>query len=200
MPSSLVAKRPTYSGRELRSRLRCDRLNSGRVVGSLVLSVILFVLIPTWLLGNLFIAVFPPSNSATTSNPSKLNTTSQTSLNSQLSSATPTSPPAVGEATNNEVKAMVVAEEPKSVSPDRVSPNVAANSPSDVSGEAPTKQREPEFRLWTNSAGKTVEAKFVRFVGDKIELITIAGKPAVVSPSIFSAEDQEYLKQLHSQQ
>ena len=52
---------------------------------------------------------------------------------------------------------------------------------------------EEEFRTWTSSDGKKLEAKYLRKIGEKIKIVTNRGKEFTVPISRFSKEDQQYI-------
>jgi hypothetical protein len=53
-----------------------------------------------------------------------------------------------------------------------------------------------EFRKWTNNDGNSIEAKFVKFKGDKIEIRRKDGFTFTLEPKTLSEVDQNYLEQL----
>jgi internalin A len=55
---------------------------------------------------------------------------------------------------------------------------------------------EEPVRDWTNVRGKTIEARFTKFVGDKVEIVRADGQVFTVSPSIFSEDDRKSLNEL----
>ena len=55
---------------------------------------------------------------------------------------------------------------------------------------------EEPVRTWTDVKGKAIEARFTKFVGDKVEIVRADGRPFTVSPSIFSEGDRKYLDEL----
>ena len=55
---------------------------------------------------------------------------------------------------------------------------------------------EQEFRYWTNKEGKTIEAKFIRFAKDRIEIRRKDGLTFKMSPATLSEEDQKLLEEL----
>jgi len=52
---------------------------------------------------------------------------------------------------------------------------------------------EEDFRTWTSSDGKKMEAKYLRKIGEKIKIVTNRGKEYTVPLSRFSKEDQQYV-------
>ena len=52
------------------------------------------------------------------------------------------------------------------------------------------------MRTWTDLKGRTMEASFVMYLGDKIVIKRTDGREFTVSPALFSAADQEYLADL----
>ena len=52
---------------------------------------------------------------------------------------------------------------------------------------------EENFRTWTSSDGKKLEAKYLRKIGEKIKIGTSSGKEFTVPLSRFSKEDQQYV-------
>ncbi len=139
----------------------------GRAIDSLVLGTVFFILLPIWLLGNLFVAVFPAkstplvaldkqhANVIATSQPSTQSPTLDTPLLDDLSDASPTS-----EATANRSPAV------------------------------------PESRVWTRRAdGKTVQATLLRVAGDQVHLLTADGRELPVPLDVFADADHEYVQQ-----
>lgn len=55
---------------------------------------------------------------------------------------------------------------------------------------------EHDYRKWKNQEGKIIEAKFVKFNKDKVEIKRKDGFTFTISPNAFSQEDQEYLNEL----
>ena len=53
-----------------------------------------------------------------------------------------------------------------------------------------------DFRNWTNKDGNSIEAKFIKFKGDKIEIRRKDGFTFTLDPLTLSKEDQEYLTEL----
>ena len=51
------------------------------------------------------------------------------------------------------------------------------------------------IRIWTNSKGDKMEASLIRFKKDKIEIKRIDGRIFTLAPTIFSDEDQNYVKE-----
>jgi hypothetical protein len=52
------------------------------------------------------------------------------------------------------------------------------------------------MRTWNNAKGESMEASFVRFKKDKIEIKRNDGRTFILSPDTFSAEDQKYLSEV----
>jgi hypothetical protein len=52
---------------------------------------------------------------------------------------------------------------------------------------------EEDFRTWTSSGGKKLEAKYLSKIGEKIKIVTNRGKEFTVPLSRFSKEDQQYV-------
>ena len=52
---------------------------------------------------------------------------------------------------------------------------------------------EEDFRTWTSSDGKKLEAKYLRKIGEKIRIVTNRGKEFTIPLSRFSKEDQQYV-------
>ena len=52
---------------------------------------------------------------------------------------------------------------------------------------------EEDFRTWTSSDGKKLEAKYLRKIGEKIKIVTSSGKEFTVPLSRFTNEDQQYI-------
>ena len=52
---------------------------------------------------------------------------------------------------------------------------------------------EEDFRTWTSSDGKKLEAKYLRKIGDKIKIVTRSEIEFTVLLSRFSVEDQQYV-------
>ena len=52
---------------------------------------------------------------------------------------------------------------------------------------------EEDFRTWTSSDGKKLEAKYLQKIGEKIKIVTSSGKEFTVPLSRFSKEDQQYV-------
>ena len=50
-----------------------------------------------------------------------------------------------------------------------------------------------DFRTWTSSDGRKLEAKFVKRSGNKIKIVNSSGKEFVLSLSRLSKEDQQYV-------
>jgi hypothetical protein len=55
---------------------------------------------------------------------------------------------------------------------------------------------EQDYRKWKNQEGKIIEAKFVKFNKEKVEIKRKDGFTFTISPTAFSQEDQEYLTEL----
>ena len=53
-----------------------------------------------------------------------------------------------------------------------------------------------DFRNWTNKDGNSIEAKFIKFKGDKIEIRRKDGFTFTLDPLNLSKVDHDYLKQL----
>ena len=53
-----------------------------------------------------------------------------------------------------------------------------------------------DFRKWTNNDGSSIEAKFIKFKGDKIEIRRKDGFTFTLEPKTLSEVDQNYLEQL----
>jgi formylglycine-generating enzyme required for sulfatase activity len=51
-------------------------------------------------------------------------------------------------------------------------------------------------RTWTDLKGRTMEASFIKYSGDKIVIKRKDGRVFMVSPALFSARDQKYLADL----
>jgi hypothetical protein len=57
---------------------------------------------------------------------------------------------------------------------------------------------EEAVRTWTDLKGRTMEARFIKFTGDKMVIKRADGRSFTVSPAIFSPEDRKYLSDLKS--
>ena len=53
-----------------------------------------------------------------------------------------------------------------------------------------------EFRSWTNKDGNSIEAKFIKFKEEKIEIRRRDGFTFTLDPSTLSQDDQDYLAEL----
>jgi len=53
-----------------------------------------------------------------------------------------------------------------------------------------------DFRNWSNKDGNSIEAKFIKFKEEKIEIRRRDGFTFTLDPSTLSQEDQDYLKEL----
>tara|TARA_Y100001933_G_scaffold260022_1_gene311206 strand:- start:575 stop:1438 length:864 start_codon:yes stop_codon:yes gene_type:complete len=51
-------------------------------------------------------------------------------------------------------------------------------------------------RIWTDLQGRTIEASFIKFSGNKIVIKMKSGREYEVAPSLFTAGDQKYLSDL----
>jgi hypothetical protein len=57
---------------------------------------------------------------------------------------------------------------------------------------------EEAVRTWTDLKGRTMEARFIKFTGDKMVIKRADGRSFTVSSAIFSPEDRKYLSDLKS--
>ncbi|MDR1383563.1 MAG: hypothetical protein LBJ67_06935 [Planctomycetaceae bacterium] len=53
-----------------------------------------------------------------------------------------------------------------------------------------------DARIWTDNKGKTIEAEFVKFDGEKVTLLLSSGKKGSISITTLSEKDQEYVRSL----
>ena len=59
---------------------------------------------------------------------------------------------------------------------------------------------EEDIRTWTDKGGRTLEAKFIEHIGDKIKIQRKDGRTFTLSPGLFSEQDRKYLESLASKQ
>ena|GEM_PF-1121292 len=55
---------------------------------------------------------------------------------------------------------------------------------------------EEPVRIWTDLQGRTIEASFIKFSGNKIVIKMKSGREYEVAPSLFTSGDQKYLSDL----
>jgi hypothetical protein len=66
-----------------------------------------------------------------------------------------------------------------------------------VDAERSLEKTEYPLRAWTSKDGKhKIEARFLKFLGGKVHLMSKAGKSITISPNDLSLEDREYYRDL----
>jgi hypothetical protein len=55
---------------------------------------------------------------------------------------------------------------------------------------------EEEVRTWTDLKGRTMEARFIKFTGDKMVIKRADGRSFTVMPDLFSEVDRKYVEEM----